>query len=71
VTEVQTNLIINLYTFQRVDTQDGDTVVILYFDSLGMIEICPTLHALRTYKVANTKAAPVVVYDYYDNCKGI
>lgn len=54
---------------QRVETKDGDTVVIVYFDDLDKKEICPTFKAYRTHKVAMQKPAPVVIYDYYDNCK--
>lgn len=54
---------------KKVETKDGDTVVVIYFDDLGRKELCPTLDAFRTHKVAETKPAPVTVYDYYDNCK--
>lgn len=53
---------------KKVETKDGDTVVVIYFDDLGRKELCPTLDAFRTHKVAETKPAPVTVYDYYDNC---
>ena len=32
-------------------------------------EICPVFKAYRTHKVAKQKPAPVLIYDYYDNCK--
>lgn len=54
---------------QRVETKDGDTVVIVYFDDLEKKEICPVFKAFRTHKVAKQRPAPVVIYDYYDNCK--
>lgn len=54
---------------KRVETKNGDTNVVLYFDSLDRKETCPTLTAYRTHKVANQKPAAVRVYDYYDNCK--
>lgn len=54
---------------KRVETKDDDTVVVMYFDGLSKTEICPTLNAFRTHKVANQKPAPVTVYDYYDNSK--
>lgn len=53
---------------KKVETKNGDTVVIIYFDNLSTKELCPTLDAFRTHKVANQKPAPVTVYDYYDNC---
>jgi A-macroglobulin receptor binding domain len=55
--------------FQRVETKDADSVVVMYFDNLSRNEKCPTVDAFRTHKVAHTKPAPVVVYDYYDNCE--
>lgn len=54
---------------KKVETKDGDSVVVIYFDHLGRKEICPTLDAFRTHKVANQKPVPVIIYDYYDNCK--
>lgn len=54
---------------QKVELKDGDTIVVLYFDSLDRNELCPTISAFRTHKVAKQKPAPVVIYDYYDNCK--
>lgn len=52
-----------------VETQDGDTKVIIYFDYVGAKWLCPTLDAFRTQKVAKHKPAAVTIYDYYDTCK--
>ena len=41
----------------------------IYFDSITRVEICPTIEAFRTYRVANQKPAPVLVYDYYDQSR--
>ena len=54
---------------KKVETKDGDTVVIVYFDDIDVKGIRPQIKAYRTHKVAKQKPAPVVVYDYYDNCK--
>merc|ERR1711874_849762 len=54
---------------KRVDTEKSDTKVILYFDSLTKREVCPTIEAFRTHRVANQKPAPVLVYDYYDQSR--
>ncbi|GAB0100917.1 CD109 [Sergentomyia squamirostris] len=54
---------------KRVETKEGDTKVIIYFDNLDRKERCPTLTAFRTFKVAHQKPAAVTVYDYYDNAK--
>jgi A-macroglobulin receptor binding domain len=44
-------------------------VVVVYFDNIGAKKICPELKAYRTHSVALQKPAPVVIYDYYDNCE--
>jgi len=54
---------------KRVDPAEGDTKVILFFESLGRSEICPTISAFRTFRVANQKPAYVLVYDYYDQSR--
>lgn len=52
---------------KRVETKNGDTVVVIYFDNLDRRERCPTMAAFRTHKVAEQKPAAVTVYDYYNN----
>jgi len=54
---------------KRVDRERKDTRVIIYFDSISKKEVCPTLEAFRTHRVANQKPAPVIVYDYYDQSR--
>uniref|UniRef100_A0A2H8TEP0 TEP1-F n=1 Tax=Melanaphis sacchari TaxID=742174 RepID=A0A2H8TEP0_9HEMI len=54
---------------KRVETKDGDTVVMLYFDKMMAQEYCPTISAFQTHKVANQKPVPVTVYDYYDQSR--
>nr|XP_033333659.1 complement C4-like [Megalopta genalis] len=54
---------------KRVETKDGDTVVILYFDKMDRREYCPTVSAFRTHKVAKQKPVPVTIYDYYDSSR--
>ena len=54
---------------KRVDAEQKDTKVVIYFDSITRVEICPTIEAFRTYRVANQKPAPVLVYDYYDQSR--
>lgn len=53
---------------KKVETTNADTKVIVYFDHLTRKELCPTLDAFRTQKVAKQKPAAVTIYDYYDNC---
>ena len=43
--------------------------IVLYFETLGRGELCPTISAYRTSRVANQKPASVVVYDYYDQTR--
>uniref|UniRef100_A0A1Q3FP24 CD109 antigen n=1 Tax=Culex tarsalis TaxID=7177 RepID=A0A1Q3FP24_CULTA len=59
----------NMEYIKKVELKDGDTIVVLYFDSLDRNELCPTISAFRTHKVAKQKPAPVVIYDYYDNSR--
>ncbi|XP_054003817.1 CD109 antigen-like isoform X1 [Hylaeus anthracinus] len=54
---------------KRVETKNGDTVVILYFDKMDRQEYCPTVSAFRTHKVAKQKPVPVSIYDYYDSSR--
>jgi len=51
---------------KRIDTTNGDTNVIVYFDRITRDLVCMTVPAHKTYKVANHKPVPVTVYDYYD-----
>ncbi|XP_055641122.1 thioester-containing protein 1 allele R1-like isoform X6 [Toxorhynchites rutilus septentrionalis] len=59
----------NMDYIKKVELKDDDTIVVLYFDSLDRNELCPTISAFRTHKVAKQKPAPVVIYDYYDNSR--
>lgn len=54
---------------KRVETKNGDTVVVLYFDEMNRQEYCPTVSAYRTHKVAKQKPVPVTIYDYYDSSR--
>ncbi|XP_076755631.1 CD109 antigen isoform X1 [Xylocopa sonorina] len=54
---------------KRVETKNGDTVVVLYFDEMNRQEYCPTVSAFRTHKVAKQRPVPVTIYDYYDSSR--
>ncbi|XP_070505052.1 CD109 antigen-like [Chironomus tepperi] len=54
---------------KKVETKDGDTVVMVYFDDIGASQICPEFKAYRTHAVAKQKPAPIIIYDYYDNSR--
>ncbi|CAG2101908.1 unnamed protein product [Medioppia subpectinata] len=51
---------------KRIDTTKGDTNVIVYFDKITKDEICLTIPAHRVHRVADNKAVPITVYDYYN-----
>ncbi|XP_066596179.1 CD109 antigen-like isoform X2 [Prorops nasuta] len=54
---------------KRVETRNGDTMVVLYFDKMVRQEYCPTVSAFRTHKVVKQKPVPVSIYDYYDSSR--
>lgn len=57
---------------KKVETKDGDSVIVLYFDNLKMDKPeCLLVEAYRAYIVAEQKPVPIVVYDYYDSCKSV
>ena len=54
---------------KKVETKNGETVVVIYFHNIGPEKIYPELTAYRTHSVAMYKPVPVIIYDYYDNCE--
>ncbi|XP_067120977.1 CD109 antigen [Centruroides vittatus] len=54
---------------KQVDSVNGDSKVIVYFDRIDKEEMCVVLPAYKNYKVANQKPVPVEVYDYYNLAK--
>nr|XP_014289274.1 CD109 antigen-like isoform X3 [Halyomorpha halys] len=54
---------------KRIETKEGDTTVVLYFDKMTKEEICPTISAYKTHKVALQRPVPIVLYDYYDQSR--
>ncbi|XP_017097884.3 thioester-containing protein 1 allele R1 [Drosophila bipectinata] len=54
---------------KKVETQNRNTKVVIYFDYLDRREVCPTLHAYKTVKVTKHRPVAVVMYDYYDNAR--
>ena len=51
---------------QRVDTEEEDNTVILYFDQMTRQETCVTMEVEQVTNIKNTKEAMVTVYDYYN-----
>jgi len=59
-----------LFALQLVETKNGDSVVVIYFENLAKNEEkCIRIEAYRTHAVANQKPSSVVLYDYYDTNK--
>lgn len=56
---------------KKIETKNGDTTVVVYFDSLSEKVICLTITAFQSHKVAEQKPASILLYDYYDNCKSM
>ncbi|KMY88827.1 CD109 antigen [Drosophila simulans] len=54
---------------KKVETQNRNTKVVIYFDYLDRREVCPTLHAYKTVKVTKHRPVAVVMYDYYDSAR--
>ncbi|XP_053627278.1 thioester-containing protein 1 allele R1 isoform X4 [Cherax quadricarinatus] len=69
---VDNDLIPGLYDYtgvKLVEKKTDDSGVVVYFDYLTPVEVCPTVSAYRINKVAFQKASPVRVYDYYDTSR--
>lgn len=62
--------LLSLKTVKKIETKDGETVVIVYIDQLNVKEeLCVDIDAYRVHKVAEQKPVAVRIYDYYDDCK--
>ncbi|CAL4160480.1 unnamed protein product, partial [Meganyctiphanes norvegica] len=69
---VDNDLIPGLYDYKKiklVERKEEGSGVLLYFDSLTPVEVCPTVAAYRVNKVAFQKPSAVSVYDYYDTSR--
>lgn len=58
-----------LPTVSRVETDLDETRVVLYFAEMTKAELCPTVEAFRTFRVANQRPVAVVLYDVYDQSR--
>ncbi|XP_037050047.1 CD109 antigen-like [Bradysia coprophila] len=54
---------------KKVETRNGDTIVVVYIDKLRSEALCFVIDGYRTSKVANQKPSPIIIYDYYDTSK--
>lgn len=52
---------------KRVETKNGNTVVVIYLDNVGANQICVQINAYRMCQIADEKPVAVQVYDYYNN----
>ena len=53
-------------TVQRVDMEEEDNMVILYFDQITRQETCVTMEVEQVSNIKNSQEAMVTVYDYYN-----
>lgn len=51
----------------KVETKNGNTVVILYLNNVGTNQICLKVIGYRSCQIADPKPVAVQVYDYYNN----
>lgn len=62
--------LLSLKGVKKIETKDGETIVIVYIDHMNSKEeLCVDIDAYRVHKVAEQKPAAVRIYDYYDDCK--
>ncbi|XP_063878057.1 CD109 antigen-like isoform X2 [Scylla paramamosain] len=69
---VDNDLIPGLYDYEGVklvEKKPDSSGVLVYFDNLTPVEVCPTVAAYRVNKVAFQKPSAVKVYDYYDTSR--
>jgi hypothetical protein len=50
---------------QKYELKHGNTLLVLYFDNIDVIGVCPQVQAIRQKFVDNLKPSPIKVYDYY------
>lgn len=54
---------------KKAELAENNTKVIIYFERVTEYEVCPTVLAYLTTKVANHRPVPVTVFDYYDTTR--
>lgn len=52
---------------KKIETRNGNTVVVIYLDNVGASQICLQVVAYRMCQIADEKPVSVQVYDYYNN----
>ena len=56
-------------TVQRVDLEEEDNMVVLYFDQMTRQETCVTMEVEQVTNIKNSQEAIVTVYDYYNRAE--
>ncbi|KAJ6643551.1 CD109 antigen [Pseudolycoriella hygida] len=54
---------------KKVETRNGNTVVVIYLDNVSAKQICVQITAYRMCQIADEKPVSVQVYDYYNNSR--
>ncbi|CEF64943.1 CD109 antigen [Strongyloides ratti] len=62
----ETNKLTDVDDLQRVDLDNDDTKVNIYFNPLGGNPVCLSLYSDKAYQVVDQKPAQMVLYDYYN-----
>lgn len=68
-TETLNGLKEKIALIKRTETKNNDTTAFIYFEHLTPQVINLKIIGSRKFMVTESKPAPVVVYDYYDNGK--
>lgn len=53
----------------NVQTQNGDTIIIIYFEYLDASQTCIEVDATLTTNVADQKPSSITIVDYYDTTR--
>ncbi|KAM7351081.1 uncharacterized protein ACRADG_004066 [Cochliomyia hominivorax] len=67
--DMSTNLLENEF-IQRIELQDEDTKILLYFDKLSTeVKHCVTIESFKANEVKQYKPSAIVMYDYYNTSR--
>uniref|UniRef100_A0A0K0G480 CD109 antigen (inferred by orthology to a human protein) n=1 Tax=Strongyloides venezuelensis TaxID=75913 RepID=A0A0K0G480_STRVS len=62
----ETNKLTEVDDLQRVDLDNDDTKINIYFNPLGGNPVCLSLYSDKAYQVVDQKPAQMVLFDYYN-----
>lgn len=63
------NALATVKGFKKVETKNGNTVIVIYLDNLSTTTVCLQVTAYRLCQIADEKPVAVIVQDYYRNGK--